>query len=172
MKKLLTLVSVVSLAFAPMAFATTTANTKIGIINIAKIMQESKQAEKARNELKKKFGPQQEDLSKLQTKIKTDQDKLAKDQSVLAKKDLQKLQDQFENNKREFQRKQQAFVQDLQVAQTQVMRDLSQDLNKIVQDIAKNDKYDLILQRDQVVFASDTVDITAAVLKELSKKSA
>lgn len=170
MKKLLTIISVLGLLTAPVAFADT-ATTKIGIINIAKIMQESKQAEKARNELKKKFGSQQDDLTKLQAKIKADQDTLSKDKTVLAKKDLQKLQDQFENNKREFQRKQQAFVQDLQVAQTQVMRDLSQDLNKIVQDIAKNDKYDLILQRDQVVFASDSVDITAAVLKELNKKS-
>lgn len=167
MKKFLTLVTLIGLLISPTILAAD--SPKIGIINIAKIMQESKQATKAREQLKKKFAPQQEELAKLQEKIKTTQEKLNRDKAVLAKKELQKLNDQFEVDKRDFQRRQQAFMQDLQTEQGKIMRDLSQTLNKTVEAVAKKQDYDLILQRDQVVFASETVDITESVLKALNK---
>lgn len=167
MKKFLSILVMTGLLFSPVSMAAE--SPKIGIINIAKIMQESKQAEKAREQLKKQFTPKQEELTKLQDKIQKAQEKLTRDKAVMAKKDLQKLNDEYETDKRDFQRKQQAFMQDLQTEQGKIMRDLSQDLNKIIQDIAAEKHYDLILQRDQVVFASETVDITETVLKKLNK---
>lgn len=169
MKKLSALIMTLVLLLSPVTFAATTATPKIGIINVAKIMSESKQASKARDELKKKFSSRQAELAKLQDKVKAAQDKLNRDKAVMAKKELQKLSDQFENDRRELQRKQQAFMQDLQAEQNSLMRDLSEEINKIVKDVASKGKYDLIIQRDQVVFASESIDITDEVLKTLNK---
>lgn len=146
-------------------------NLKIGVIEVNKVLQSSEKLEKASQSLEKEFKPRQEKIVQAQKDIKADQEKLRRDESVMSSKDINELRDKIMADSRSLKRMQEDYVQDLKAKQSEVMKSVMDNLNSIVDNIAKDEHYDLILQRQTVAFASDRVDITQQVIEQLQAKN-
>ena len=73
------------------------------------------------------------------------------------------------NASRDLQRLQREFREDVNLRKNEELASLQERANKVIQQIAEAEKFDLILQ-DPVVFASQRIDITDRVIKALADK--
>jgi outer membrane protein len=69
---------------------------------------------------------------------------------------------------RDFQRLQREFREDLNLRRNEELVTLQERANKVINEIAEKEKFDLIVQ--EAVFASARIDITDKVLKALGDK--
>lgn len=143
------------------------AEMKVGVIDIHRILGESKQAKAAREKLEKTFKPREAKIQELQKSYKDDVAKLERDASVISASDKQKLQDKITNEGRDLQRLQRDYQQDASVAENREMKEFLQTLKKTVDNYAESQGYDIILQKDQIPYANPRNDITNEILKKL-----
>jgi len=73
------------------------------------------------------------------------------------------------NQSRDLQRMQREFREDLNLRRNEELAGIQERANKVIQQIAESEKFDLILQ-DPVVYASQRIDITDKVIKALADK--
>jgi outer membrane protein len=156
---------------APAAAVTPTAaaepNLTIGVIDLAAVLQQSSQAKAAGEQLKSQFQPRQKKIMAAQQQLQGDQDKLKRDGSVMSAADAQALQTKINAEGRDLQQMQEDYMQDLRAAQSQAMQKVLGQIDQIVQKIAAQGHYDLIVQKNSVAFSSPRVDITNQVIQEM-----
>lgn len=146
------------------------AELKLGFVNAAKILEESPQAEGARNKLEKEFAPRDKELVATQKQIKSREDKLSKDGAVMSESERRKNEREILSEKRDFKRAQDEFREDFNIRRNEEFSKLQKLVFDTIVTLAKQESYDLIVS-DGAIYASDRVDITAQVLDSLKGKS-
>jgi len=79
-----------------------------------------------------------------------------------------KLEKDVVTSQRELQRLQGEFREDASIRQQEETKKLIEAVNKAVGDIAKKEKYDLVLHREAASFAANQIDITDKVVKAIA----
>lgn len=144
------------------------ADLHIGVVNMARLLQQSPQAQAASKRIEKKFDSRRKDLMSEQDKIKDLQDQINKNGAVMSSSQLQDKQGQLDDLQRDFNRKQSDYLDDLNTERNQELGKLQHDIVAAVQVFAKSKKYNLIIG-EGVFYADDTVDVTDQVLTQLQK---
>ena len=80
----------------------------------------------------------------------------------------QKREREFADANREFQRKQREFNEDLAQRRKDEFERVIERANRAVRQIAEAEKLDVVFQNEQVVWASNRIDITDKVIKALA----
>ena len=80
----------------------------------------------------------------------------------------QKAQKKIQNSKIEIQRIERELREDIDIRRREEIGKLQQKINEAIEDLAKKDKYDLILYQG-VAYASEEIDITNKLIKVLGK---
>lgn len=93
-------------------------------------------------------------------------EKLDKDMPVLSESQRIKRQRELADLSQDFQRKQRAYREDFMQRRNEEIAKVFDRVNKEINKIAKDGKYDLIVQ--DAVYISPRVDITEQVLKALN----
>jgi outer membrane protein len=145
------------------------AGLNIGVVDIAKILDEAPQAEAARSGLEREFGPRERELVAAQKKIKELEDKLSRDGAVMSESERGNLERDIMQRKREAKRDQDAFRDDLNFKRNEALEKLQQQMVTAIRGFANEKKYDLILA-EGVVYMSDTLDVTSQVLEHLKRQ--
>jgi outer membrane protein len=157
------------LAF-PLLFANTAhAELKIGYVNAVKVIEEAPQGETALKRLETEFGPRDKEIVGLQGRIKGLEDELEKNVLVVKESDRRSKEREIMTLKRDLKRLSQEFREDYNVRKNEELTSLQKVVYKAIVEIAKQERFDLILH-EGTVYASDQVDITEKVLKKLGKK--
>jgi len=117
--------------------------------------------------LKREFKDREGQLVALQADLRKMSDKLQRDKAVLSATELSKMQTEFQNKERELQRQGAAFNEDVSLRGNQEMQILLQKVQTVIDKIAADKKYDMVIQRGAAVYVNDSLDITPAVLKQL-----
>ena len=145
------------------------AEVKIGFVDTVKLMEAAPQAKSAQSKIESEFSPREKELVALQRAIKTKEDKLSRDGAVMSESERSKLERDILAKRRDLKRSQDEFRDDLNIRRNEVLAKLQKDMYEAVVTLGKEQKYDLILTQG-VVYNSDKVDITDAVLKKLTGK--
>jgi outer membrane protein len=154
--------------FLSMCAAVQAADTRIGIVNTAKLLKEAPQAEAARKKLESEFAPRDAKIVDLQKLIKTLEDKLSKDAAVMSDAARKKQEREIVSKKRDVKRSREEFTEDFNFRRNEEIGKLQKLVSETILSLAKENKYDIILN-ESVIYASEQVDITADVLKRLRK---
>ena len=157
---------VLSLLVLPL---TALAEVKVGFVNTAKLMEEAPQAKSASKQMETEFAPREKELISLQREIKQMEDKIARDGAVMSESERSKSERKLLNQKRDLKRSQDEFREDLNIRRNELLAQLRKELNDTIVALAKEENFDLVLF-EGVVFASDRIDITDAVLERLRRK--
>jgi len=161
---LLAALSVVSACYSGGVFA----ETKIGFVDTAKLMEAAPQVKAAQGKIESEFAPREKELVGLQREIQTLEERLTRDGTVMSESEKAKLERDILGKRRDLKRSQEEFRDDLNIRRNEVLATLQRDVFEAVNAFAKEEKYDLILGQG-VVYSSDKIDITDGVLKKLSK---
>lgn len=142
---------------------------KIGFVNTERLFREATPAKRAQQKLEKEFAGRDADLQKLSKQVRDLQALLEKDGVTMAENDRRNKERDLANMTRDMQRLQREFREDLNLRRNEELSAVQERANKVIQQIAESEKFDLILQ-DPVVFASPRIDITDKVIKALADK--
>ncbi len=145
------------------------AETKIGFVDTAKLMESAPQAKLAQSNIEAEFAPREKELVALQKEIQKMEDRLVRDGSVMSDSERIKLERTILGKRRDLKRGREEFRDDLNIRRNEVLVKLQKDMYEAVLELAREKNFDLIFTQG-VVYASDKVDVTESVLKKLSAK--
>jgi outer membrane protein len=156
-------------AVALLAAAGSYANdVKIGFVSTERIFREAAPAVRALKKLEKEFAGRDAELQKLAKQGKDLQTQLEKEGVTMSESDRRTKEADLARINRDLQRMQREFREDLNLRKNEELADVLQRANKVIQQIAEQEKYDLIVQEG--VYRSPRIDITDKVIKALADK--
>jgi outer membrane protein len=147
------------------------ADIKIGVVNAARLLQESPQAKAVQDALRAEFAPKQRELAAQQAALKARQDKYEKDAATMSAEQRTRTEKELRDGNRDYSQKLNDFQEDANTRQNEELSRLQSAIVAEVQSYALSQKYDLVLT-DGVVYATSSLDVTAAVLAGLQARAA
>jgi len=157
------------LAAALACGAAAAADFRIGFVNTERLFREAAPAKRAQQKLEKEFAARDAQLGKITKQVRDLQTSLDKDGATMAEGDRRNKERELANLSRDLQRMQREIREDLNLRKNEEFAAVQERANKVIQQIAETEKFDLILQ-DPVVFASQRIDITDKVIKALANQ--
>ena len=139
-------------------------NLKIGVINLDRVVEGSAAYAAARKKIDDEFGPRQRDLEAMATKLRAQQETFQRDAPVMGAEEKANLERQLRDGARDFERLRNQLAEDFQLRQNEEIANLRLDAVTRARQYAAEQKFDLLLLDQTVVFASTAVDITEAVI--------
>ncbi len=146
---------------------------KVGIINAQAALVGTKDGKKAQEELQAKLGPKFEALKKLSADIQDKQKRLDQGGNAMAAAAKTELQNSIAKENRDLQRDQQDFMDEQEKEQNLLLADLESKMQGVIKQYAIDNGYSLILnlatEQNPIVWASDSVEITNAIIDAYDK---
>src|ERR1700676_1474144 len=163
------LVGITGVVALAAAAAPAWADLKVGVVNYAKLMQESPQAKAAQDALTAEFAGKQKDLKSHQQTLKNKEDSLQRDSVTMSADQRTAAERELREGNRDLQVKVQQYQDDFNARQNEELSKLQKTLVEEVQNFAQGQKFDLVLA-DGVIFAAPVLDITPQVLSALQAR--
>ena len=163
------IVRTLAIALIGVSGSAAAADYKIGFVNTERLFREAAPAKRAQQKIEKEFASRDADIQKLAKQVQALQASLDKDGATMAETERRNKERDLANQSRDLQRLQREFREDLNMRRNEELSGLQERANKVILQIAADEKFDLILQ-DPVVYASQRIDITEKVIKALADK--
>ncbi|MFW2440935.1 MAG: OmpH family outer membrane protein [Arenicellales bacterium] len=155
-----------ALAFFP---AISSAETKIGFVNLVKLIEEAPQGESATKKIEAEFSPRDNAIRKKQKKLQSLEANLEKNRLVMKASELTKKEAEITKLTRSIKREADEFREDYNLRRNEELKVLQKVVREAINKVGKENKFDLILA-EGVLFASKKANITELVLKKLRSK--
>ena len=144
------------------------AEIKIGIVDTQAILAKAPQSKTEFEKVQKKLKERQDELVALQKKGEELKDKAERDQMTMTNNQKMDMSRQLQELDSEFALKKKFFQEDLKLAQNDVQQLIYNKINEAIKKVVEEEKFDLIITRDAVVYAAPTIDITDKILAIVS----
>ncbi|OGV38588.1 MAG: hypothetical protein A3F46_04865 [Legionellales bacterium RIFCSPHIGHO2_12_FULL_42_9] len=141
--------------------------TKIGVVDLQKIMQTSAQMKAIQDKLEKEFKPRRDKLVAMEDGLKKDMEKFKRDSAVLTAMQRKDLEKKIVTTQQQFEREGQQYQQELSTAHNEAMEEFYNKIRSAIAKVAQSEAYDLVFQKDAAPFSVDKLDVTAKVMKEI-----
>jgi outer membrane protein len=138
---------------------------KIVYVDLAKVFDEYEKTKDYDVKLESEQQGRQGEIDKMVEEIKAMQDKL----DLLSEKEKETKQGQIDKKTRELQEFQRNAEIDLREERNEKLKEVLEDIQDVVEELAKKNKYDYILNDRVLLYGNDTLDISAEVLKKLKE---
>jgi len=141
---------------------------RVGFVSTERLFREAAPAVRALKKLEKEFQARDQELQKLAKQAKDLQTQMERDGVTMAESERRAKEADLGRMNRDLQRMQREFREDLNLRKNEELAQVLERANKVIQEIAEKEKFDLILQ--EAVYRSPRIDITDKVLKALVDK--
>jgi outer membrane protein len=141
------------------------ADNKIVYVDLAKIFDEYEKTKDYDVKLEATQNAKQVEIDKMVEEIKGMQDKL----DLLTDAEKKSKQEEIDNKTKELQEFQRSAEEGLKEDRNEKLKEVLEDIQKIVEELAAQNKYDFILNDRVLLYGSDSLDITVEVLKKLNE---
>lgn len=142
---------------------------KSAYINSKVLLEKSPQAIAANERLQQQFGDRDQSLRKLAEDIRKMEKTFKTDSAIMSDEQKKKAEDNIIQNKRRFQFEQQSLKEDLQAKQRELLQQLQISIKEVIKAYGEANGYDFIFTDASIAYASDAVNITDEIIKELAK---
>ena len=144
------------------------ADTKVGFVNIERLLRDSVPATRASKKLEKEISARELDIQKQLKQFKELQALLEKDNVTMSEADRRNKERDLANLNRDLQRAQREAREDYNNRQNEERVIFQERVNKVIHDMAEREKFDVILF--DAIYVSPRIDITDKVLRHLADK--
>ncbi len=152
------------------AFTTSAFAVNIAVVDVERVLAESKAAKSVQKQMDKKRKNFLADVKKAEEKLRKNQESIEKKRADLSKEDfLSKIQS-FERERIKARNSVQEKKASLDKNYTKAMNTLTKTIFDVCQEIADEDGIDLIITRQNIIVGSKSLDITAKVMERMNKK--
>ncbi len=168
MKKLIFTI-LIFILFSNNLFADQYPNTSIGIIDINKVLTESKAAIDATNQIEMIQKKSEEESKKEDELMIKEREKLIEQQSVMAPEAFEVKVAEFEKKVQSYQVQRQEKIRKLDQMVQSARAKILEEVKPILNDQATELGITIILEKNAVILSADEMDMTDKVIKTLNK---
>lgn len=141
--------------------------SKIGVVDLQRIMQTAPQMKAIQEKLENEFKPRRDKLVKMEETLKADMEKFKRDGTVMSPSSKKDMEKKIIGEQQQFERDGQQYQQELSTAHNEAMEEFYNKVRAAIGKVAAHAKYDIVLQKDAAPFSSSKLDVTSEVLKEI-----
>ncbi len=163
------------IAFAAATVIAANAQTKVAVINIQAAIANTKEGKKAAEELDGRMAPRKKELEKKQGDINALKDSLQKGGAAMSEAAKRELMSNIDTKTKSYNRDLEDAQAELQQEQDKVLNELGQKMMAVIDKYSRDNTYALVLDvsnpQTPVLFASNTIDITQAIIEMYDKNA-
>ena len=137
---------------------------KIGFIDIQRAISESQSGKKAKEKFQTEVKKVEGDLLKEKQEMERLKSDIDKKGILLKEEDRRNLEKELQRRYVGYQRSMRDFQEELRQREGEMTAEILKELEKIVAEVGKSEKFTLILERSQVLYSDQGVDITNKVI--------
>lgn len=144
---------------------------KIGVIDVQRVVAESAAGKRAGENLKAQVKKAEADTLKERQDLERLRNDLDKKGPLLKEEERRSLEMDFQKRSVNLQRTMGDLQQEIQVKEREMMQSILKDLEVVVSDLGKAEKFTMILARQQLLFVDQGVDITNRVIEAFNSRA-
>lgn len=156
-------------ASAPAAPATTP-NLTVMVVDVQALLQNSKAAKMVRGQIEQKRNEYTKEISHQEETLRAERDALQRQQATLSADALNQKGRDFQQKVNDLERNVQGKRQALEKSNGEALSKIQEEMLKIIADIAKQRKSNLVFQRADLVLFDQAFDVTDEVLQKLDEQ--
>jgi outer membrane protein len=137
---------------------------KIGFIDVQRAISESQAGKRAKEKFQAQIKKAEGDLLKEKSELERLKADLDKKGPLLKDEERRNLEVELQRRYTNYQRGMTDQQQDLRQKESEMTADILKQLEKIVNEVGKAEKFTLILERSQVLYSDQGIDITNRVI--------
>lgn len=142
------------------------AEVKIGFVKVDQILKEAPQASASNKKLESEFKVRTEKLKKEISDLNKQEKDFKKNSLTMSDTEKEKIQKKLQNYRIDIQRSERELREDIDLRRREEISMLQDQVTKVIEIVANREKFDLIFYTG-VAYASDNINITPLILKEL-----
>jgi len=139
------------------------------VVDVQKLLQESKAAKMVREQIEAKRAEYAKEISHQEQMLQQERDALQKQASSLSQEALNAKGRAFQEKVNDLDRTVQSKRQALEKSNADALQKIQESMVKIISQIAKDRKANLVLQRSELVLFDQQFDVTDQVLSKLDE---
>jgi outer membrane protein len=155
---------------APAEPAAIPSSLQVMVVDVQSLLQNSKAAKMVRDQIEAKRADYAKEISHQEEALRQERDNLQKQQSTLTAEQLNVKGREFQAKVNELDRDVQAKRQALERSNADALQKIQEVMVKIITDIAKDRKANLVFQRSELVLFDQGFDVTDQVLQKLDEQ--
>ncbi len=140
---------------------------KIGVVEYRVLMEKVAQREQTEKRLEREFSARQKKLKADLEEINKIKERFAKDEGVLSEDEKNKLGKEGQKRVLDFKNAENEFNQDVNQTRNEEQQKIIKIIQEAVLALAKEENYDLILEKDSVPFSRDSINLTSKVASKI-----
>jgi outer membrane protein len=144
---------------------------KIGFIDVQRAISESQAGKRAKERFQAQVKKAEADLLREKTEIERLKSDLDKKGALLKEEEKRNLEADLQRRYVNYQRGMQDQQQELRQKEGEMTADILKELEKIVSEVGKSEKFTLILERSQILYSDQGIDITTRVIEAFNARS-
>jgi len=164
-----TLVVISLMLFASLAAAQD--RVKIGFIDVQRAINESQAGKRARDRFQAQVKKAETDLLKEKQELERLKSELDKKSPLLKEDERRNVEADLQKRAVNYQRAMGDQQQELRQKEGEMTADILKELEKIVTEVGKADKFTIILERSQILYSDQATDITNKVIEVFNSRS-
>lgn len=142
---------------------------KIGFVDLDRALNESRAGRSALEKLQAEVKETESSLLKEKQDLERLRSDIDKKRLLLKEVERRNLEKDFQRRVRNYQRAMRDSQEELNQRKNELMADILKGLEKAVTEVGKKEKFTLILERSQVLYTDQGVDITDTVISRYDR---
>jgi outer membrane protein len=144
---------------------------KIGYIDIQRVISESQAGKRARERFQAQVKKAEADIVKERQELDRLKSDLDKKGPLLKEDERRNIESDLQKRSVNLQRSMADHQQELQAKNNEMMAEILKELEKIVNEVGKAEKFTLILERSQILYSDQGIDITSKVIESYNSRA-
>ncbi|HEX6801525.1 MAG TPA: OmpH family outer membrane protein [Candidatus Binatia bacterium] len=157
------------LAFSA-SMATAQERVRIGFVDIQRVIGESQAGKRAKDRFQAQIKKAEADVIKERQDLERLRSDLDKKGPLLKDEERRNMEADFQKRSVNLQRTMNDYQQDLRQKENEMMADILKELEGVVSELGKSDKYTIILERSQILYSDQGTDITSKVIEAYNNR--
>lgn len=144
---------------------------KIGYLDVQRAVAESAAGKRAGDRFQAQVKKAEADTLKERQDLERLRSDIEKKGPLLKEEERRNMEADFQKRSVNLQRTMGDLQQDLEAKRRDMMQDILKDLEGVVNDVGRSEKFTLILDRSQVLFADQGIDVTNKVIETYNSRA-
>jgi outer membrane protein len=153
------------------SFVSAQERVKIGFIDIQRVIGESQAGRRAKDRFQAQVKKAEADLQKERQDLERIRSDIEKKGPLLKEEERRNMEADFQKRSVSLQRTMGDYQQDLRQKENQMMSDILKELEVIVNEVGKAEKFTLILERSQILYSDQGIDMTSKVIETFNSRT-